>query len=702
MASSTNSAMFRALDNFLDRFHSTESGRGHLQRPLFGHIRIPNYRLEGLTIVEYIRQTFEETAPLFFVTSELEKQLGSGLETDCQVLPVTMNFGDLIQVIRKDLADRPYPMYKLYWDFRKRSGDTWGTYGRLPGKLVIVLLLDPTVPADCALSLACLVEWALAASNDQPSHIRVLTMSAEDDGDFLSTLVASSKQPSIPVSTVDLASHGLPDPFENCLIADGKDDENIAAEILNDIRNAPEIKRIVVSFNPNFAASLNSLLGSAEADLIEQRELHDNAVMSYIERLSTQPATKTVVVTIRGQLPFLPPQLTAFDGVRIVLGYSDDLTPAWYNHTCQVVSYPHHLSRSHRVRQAWWAYQRHKPVVTIHPGIEGLDAFAEDEFSSIRKIESEQLGGFIAAVADLTLWGFDVDNIIGCFVRYPLLAKEMKSRLATQKLVVRNRIILSETERKVFRTALPHVKYDHRVALFLALDSRPDVYRVKAQLAALFTFDGWSNIARLRRDDSSDILFGGLWGLGKSLAPSGDMWLILGLYKAHRKIIDDHGMYNAQHDKLNGIVSVSKQAVARVRELATTLTGLILGEGCSINAASYISTETEDLSDDCQRQLQSHLFRAYMHQVTACYWPKIDGKADTSSHIHSKLLSTMAECQVSRNSRAPTSLVKIVSLLDEEEAEYVFGISHQFFRVHGSSSLWAEDWTQIPKGIIAE
>lgn len=37
-----------------------------------------------------------------------------------------------------------------------------------------------------------------------PSHIRVLTISAEEDGDFLSALVASLAQPSIPVTTVDL------------------------------------------------------------------------------------------------------------------------------------------------------------------------------------------------------------------------------------------------------------------------------------------------------------------------------------------------------------------------------------------------------------------------------------------------------------------------------------------------------------------
>ncbi|KIL95585.1 hypothetical protein FAVG1_00322 [Fusarium avenaceum] len=699
MVPSTNSGMFHALDEFLGRFHCQEPGRRkYRQRPLFGHIYMPSYRLEGVSIVEHIRQSFEETAPLFFVTSKQEKQFGSGLQTDCQVPPVTMLYQELLQVLTKDMLPSPYPDRKQHWHFLPGAHNE---HGGLPLTVVVVLQLDPTVPADCALSLACLVEWALAASDFMPSHIRVLTMSAGENVDFLSPLVASSSQPSIPVTTVDLDVHGHSDSFYSCLVSDGKDDEGIAAEILEEIRHSPEAKRIVVSFNPGFAESLESLLGNAEADLVEQISVDDDTDMKHLKMLSVWPVSKPVVVTIRGQIPFLPPPLTAFDHIHIVLGYSDDSTPAWDNHTCQVVSYPHHLSKQHRARQSWWAYQTHMATVTIHPGRGGIDAFNGDQFASIRMVESEQLGGFIAAAADLTAWGFDADNVVGCFVRYPSLVDEMKSRLATQRLVVRNRIILSEMDADVFRAVLPHVKYDHRVALLLALESRPDVYRVKAQLAAFLTFDNWSRYARLEMDDMSDVVFQELWGLGKSLAPSGDMWLFLGLHKAYRKIIEDHGMYEDQHDKLKGIVKVSKNVARDIKELYTTLTSLILAAGCRINAEDKYSTETEDLSKDCQRELQSHLFRAYMHQVSVCYWPKVNGEEDTSGSVHFELLSTKAECQVSRDPNRATSLVKIVSLLDAEEGGYLFGISHQFFKDRDSSLLMAEDWTQIPKEILA-
>jgi hypothetical protein len=238
--------MFQALDEFLDRFHCQEPGRRKYRtRPLFGHIYMPSYRLEGVSIVEHIRQSFAETAPLFFVTSKQEKQFGSGLQTDCQVPPVTMLYQELLQVLTKDMVPSPYPERDQHWHFFPQR--EWETDQMLPFNVMVVLQLDPTVPADCALSLACLVEWAFAASDHMPSHIRVLTISAEEDGDFLSALIASSSQPSIPVTTVDLDAHGHSDSFSGCLVSDGKDDEGIAAEILEEIRLSPEAKRIVVS-----------------------------------------------------------------------------------------------------------------------------------------------------------------------------------------------------------------------------------------------------------------------------------------------------------------------------------------------------------------------------------------------------------------------------------------------------------------------
>ncbi|CAJ0541171.1 Ff.00g079170.m01.CDS01 [Fusarium sp. VM40] len=196
MVPSTNSGMFDALDEFLGRFHCEEPGRRkHHQRPLFGHIYMPSYRLEGVSIVEHIRQSFEETAPLFFVTSKQEAQLGSGLQTDCQVPPVTMLYQELLQILRRDMDVETIED----WHFLPTAHNE---HGRLPLTVVVVLQLDPTVPADCALSLACLVEW---------------------DGDFLSAFVASA-QPSIPMTTVDLVAPGRSDSFSDCLVSEGKDD----------------------------------------------------------------------------------------------------------------------------------------------------------------------------------------------------------------------------------------------------------------------------------------------------------------------------------------------------------------------------------------------------------------------------------------------------------------------------------------------
>lgn len=48
---------------------------------------------------------------------------------------------------------------------------------------------------------------------------------------------------------------------------------------------SPEAKRIVVSINPGFADSLG-VLGSAEADLVEQTSVDDTTDMSHLKMLS--------------------------------------------------------------------------------------------------------------------------------------------------------------------------------------------------------------------------------------------------------------------------------------------------------------------------------------------------------------------------------------------------------------------------------
>lgn len=83
-----------------------------------------------------------------------------------------------------------------------------------------------------------------------PSYIRVLVISSEEDGDFLSSFVASA-QPSIPVTTVDLVAPGRSNSFSGC-VSEGKDD---GAEILEGV--LPKLSGSL-SFNPDFADSLGS------------------------------------------------------------------------------------------------------------------------------------------------------------------------------------------------------------------------------------------------------------------------------------------------------------------------------------------------------------------------------------------------------------------------------------------------------------
>ncbi|CAJ0541173.1 Ff.00g079180.m01.CDS01 [Fusarium sp. VM40] len=73
----------------------------------------------------------------------------------------------------------------------------------------------------------------------------------------------------------------------------------------------------------------------------------------------------------------------------------------------------------------------HHYINSNHPGSGGLDAFTGDEFTSVRMVESEQLGGFIAAAADSGLRCRNYRRIL-C----PLSFACRRDKKHTQRLVV--------------------------------------------------------------------------------------------------------------------------------------------------------------------------------------------------------------------------------------------------------------------------
>ncbi|SCV48337.1 uncharacterized protein FFFS_08528 [Fusarium fujikuroi] len=89
-----------------------------------------------------------------------------------------------------------------------------------PLKVVIIFQIDPDIPADCAISLAGIAEWALAQSA-LPAYIIRLCRFTE----------------------LDLAQCGEQDPTRNCTVTNTTDIDTQVPDILARVREEPEKSR---------------------------------------------------------------------------------------------------------------------------------------------------------------------------------------------------------------------------------------------------------------------------------------------------------------------------------------------------------------------------------------------------------------------------------------------------------------------------
>ncbi|EXK36897.1 hypothetical protein FOXG_09013 [Fusarium oxysporum f. sp. lycopersici 4287] len=128
-----------------------------------------------------------------FVVPDLEKDLGIELDEDDAVRPLILKFSDLLEALQ---ATKEMALLGEKWGYRNANMelDGWQQHKLLPIML-----------------------WVTAMSLDPDSDIRVLTMSAEKDFNFLSNVV-SFTAPGVNVASLNLAAHGEFDPIQHCKI----------------------------------------------------------------------------------------------------------------------------------------------------------------------------------------------------------------------------------------------------------------------------------------------------------------------------------------------------------------------------------------------------------------------------------------------------------------------------------------------------
>ncbi|KAJ4179277.1 hypothetical protein NW755_012621 [Fusarium falciforme] len=415
------------------------------------------------------------------------------------------------------------------------------------------------------------------------------------------------------------------------------------------------------------------------------------------------------VLDLNANCPLLPTALEGYDEVHVVLGSSyQDV--AWHHGVGQLALFNRVTARDERRDQLWWAHQPNAKATYVYTGGSSIEAFLEAGYYRHRLIEDAHLGGFIASVFDMQSWGIDVKRVVRRCVRAPALhmTMEMLDRLSVQRIISQDRFILPGLDAKAFRAILPMVNYDHRLALFVALDSEsPDIVvkMVKVQLAALATF-GLERVFSPKSLEQSlleltladeqlfSLLFEACRGYGRRLAQTGTMWLSLGLWKHFLSVQSglDNPRFKALHDIIGMDIGVAQLAEKRVTEMCRALQA----QGIKISPAMQVSDENTDIDKDEVSQLQAHLLRSFLHQLVGGYCPR------ASSELAHKLVATDAQVHQIGYDESITGILPVDQIHEEGPTRCLFGICYLLRKVPGKAIILACDWTQIPVSAVSE
>ncbi|RYC86001.1 hypothetical protein BFJ63_vAg11181 [Fusarium oxysporum f. sp. narcissi] len=694
---SNEESVRQRLDEFISALSaSTKHGRPNAR---FGHIKIPGFRLEGPSLMESIRHSLSSRnfENIMFVTSELERTVGLGLAEDGTA---SLAFSEALDCVKMNRADAGHG---TAWKSPRER--TWQQDGILPRNIVVVFQIDPTVPADCALALIAVVQWALDVSLEAGSQVRVITLATDDGCDFLSTLVALTAR-DVVVDHLDLG-----EPWDCASLSPGSvrttmHSSTDAMETVQTIAAASTTGQLVLSFRDvGLAAEYEQLVPRAQTPFVE---FGDEA--QQLNLVLQAPTTGYTWLTINPALSLIPLQFHGYGGIHILLGSEHGDSNSWDNVTEQLVQYSRWTSKEERVSQLWWARQLSVSDVHIYHEEEERESVEETLGLFIgstnrrqRQVENSQLGGFITAVMSIAPWGLRIDQVLACFIRYPSRIRAMRERLKIQRVITSTAINLKGTEEVVFMRVLPLLNYDHRLAFFVALDSDDMVRRVKIQLAAIISIDvhklAMLNVSEPLDPDGKEagVILNSCLGYCSDLALSGTLWMVLGLWKGFI-VASSKGRDNVPCWSL---IVMHKALSRRARGLAERVSQTLhkIGVGSAIHKT--FEDETRRFNEEEKRVLQVHLLRAYIFQLVSGYALFTDGELDPQAPLEYLIMANNLEVIVPIVPNRVTSLIRIERFLEDTGHDFTLGISQSIMRLPGTPSCLL-DWTTVPKELVAE
>lgn len=681
-----------------------ESGSNRVR---FGHIKIPPYRLREPSLLEMIATAIPSTGYAsdlrpFFVLSDFERSvITEEVQTELNkrtLPPAIATFAEVLQALRGSRCSDG-SAHVCWMPYNSPMG--WEKGRLIPRKAVIVIQLDPQLSADCALALIGLVQWAFDICVNSHTSLHILTMST-DPGYNIVPALAERRYPGIAISELNLAALADQDPLAAAQVIE---DQDIASKIDEAMLQGPKCSIAVVMIGDLSVGQF--LPESAGAQTILRDATRMPQFNKFCYRQEGLPSIW--ILDLNGNCPLLPTALEGYDEVHVVLGsnYED---VAWHHGVGQLALFRRVTARDERRDQLWWARQPNAKATYVYTSGSSIEAFLEAGYSRHRLIEDAHLGGFIASVFDMRSWGIDAERVVRLCVRAPALhvTMEMLDRLRVQRIISQDRVILPDLDAKVFRAILPMVNYDHRLALFVALDSESPnslVKMVKVQLAALATF-GLERLfsgkplektlteVAFADEQLLSLPFEACMGYGSRLATRGTLWLSLGLWKHFLSVesAPDNTRFKALHD----LIAMNREVAQLAEERVTEMCRALQAQGIRISPAMRVSDEKTNIDEDDTSQLEAHLLRSFLHQLVGVYSPR------ASSKLTFKLVATDAQVHQIGHDGSITGLLPIYQMYEEGPVDCLFGVCSLLRKGSGKPTILACDWTMISASTVSK
>ncbi|KAF4958517.1 hypothetical protein FGADI_2317 [Fusarium gaditjirri] len=675
------------------------------ERARFAHIQLPLYRDPETLWIKAVAQAFSGAfdglkSKLMFVTAENELQMepvdlpSMELSVDAEKI----SFQQLLTYLR-DSFNWVTPRRMHNWKL-----GTWDQ-GILPRDAIIIFHMDPSLQADCALALAGIIQWSFDMAGWPVSDIRILTMSTSDQLHYPSQLIQIQRPGSI-IPFRDLSYGSARPPATE--VSTSVDTGSIVRDICQVVAKYPKSSHLIISFEETCVIEdklLKALATTKEAGAVEVVTVSDK-VDTLSKYVRPARADNVVLLQIAGDIPILPPVFRGYDNVHVIVSDRLDGRQGWHHKSRQVVDFCRHASSQQRWAQLWWLEQpaEQRWLYSVRLSVE---EFLVQRFSHRHRIEDDQLGAFIAGVYDAKEWGIDCARTIRCFLGIGARVREMKRRLEAQRVLSNNKFSLPNLEAKVFRSILPVVGYDYRLALFVAADCDPTVRLLKLQLTALLIV-GIEKTIIIENDiffelvSESTELFE-LWieyciRPMRSMAKQGSLWLALGLWRTYVLLETSRMSGNRIHQLealgqiFSGHLNCSSTQSSLAGRLLKQLRDTLQDQNIPVSGVTVLEEMETTLNEHQRSRLQSHLFRAYMHQLTA--------SCSHQGRLVEVEFATMTEVKLITGPRQLASFIPKVALKQGEGGNCMFGINHGLQIIGGS--LCARNWVWIPQRIVAE